>query len=318
LSTTTEPPPTGETAAPAVAAPSRLRTAITCVLLGAWCVILTGAICTWINPSWMQQISRPGRMSEASAHSAAGVQRLRAGDYESAIASFEMALSIYEDIQTRVHLGIAYARAGQFERGQQILRQVLDANPGRFLRGVILFNIGELQFRIPEQRNEAFKSFTEALECGAEPDKVHLRLGQILVTQGKAREALAELEKALHAQLDPAQGYRNMLQRTMEGYSVAPTEEIEFQAAAGITEQELARYDVKLIKAFQQADNPELSHIYYLLGNLHVAVGELPAARQAFSDAVRVWPKNQDAAAKLERVKQMEQRAATTQPATQP
>jgi tetratricopeptide (TPR) repeat protein len=302
-----------------VARPSRLRTFITCLLLATWCAILAGGVITWINPPWLQEVSRPGRMSEAGTHEAAGVQRLRQGDFLGAIVALEDALAIFDDPQTRVHLGIAYAQAGQLDHGLAVLRQVLDTNPDQFLRGVILFNIGELFFKIPAQRIEAVKYYQEALERGAEPDAVHHRIGQIRLLQGKPQEALAEFEKSVRAQLDPAQGYRNMLQRAMEGYSIAATDEIEAQAAAGITEQFLREhYDLKLIYAFQRVDNRELSQTYYLLGNVHAMLGDFAAARDTFSEAVRVWPGNQDAAEKKQRAEEIIKRqAAQSAPARQ-
>jgi tetratricopeptide (TPR) repeat protein len=291
--------------------PSWQRTIVTCVLLGVWCAIVVGGIVTWINPPWMQEFSRLGRMAEASSHSAAGVQRLRAGDFNGAIESFEKSLAIFDDVQTRVHLGIAYAHAGQLQRGLGLLRQALDANPSRFMRGVILFNIAELMFKHPQQHAEAARYYQEALECGAEPDKAHRRLGEILNGQGKLREALVELQNSIQAQLDPAQGYRNMLQRGLEGYNVVPTDEIERDAANGITEKDLARYDLRAIYAFQRVNNPDLATTFNMLGTIHARLGEFAAARAAFDDARQIWPDNPDLARNIEMLNRVERQLST-------
>lgn len=290
---------------------------MTYALLGVWCAIVVGAVVTWINPPWLQELSRPGRMVDASTSMAAGVQRLRAGDFDGAITSFENSLAILDDLQTRVHLGIAYAHAGQLERGLAMLHAVLDADPPRFLRGVTLFNIAELMFRHPEQRAAAANIYQQALECGAEPDKVYRRLGEILIEQGKLREALAALRKSIQAQLDPAQGYRNMLQRGLEGYNVVPLDQIERDAEAGITEQDLARYDVGIIYAFQQLKNQDLSKTYTLAGTVHAQLGEATEARRAFEQAERTRPESPAAARNVQQLEKI-LKQQTTPPAPQP
>jgi len=280
-----------------------LHTVVTGGLLILWCGVIIFAIITWINPPWLAEMSRPGRKTEADWYSAAGVTRLRNNDFAGAISAFKQALAVNEDTQTRVHLAIAVARSGQVDAGVRLLEQALQENPGKFLRGVILFNIAEMIWRNPNNYEVAKRLYQEALECGAEPDKVYRRLGVILLSQNKPQEALVAFEKTRQAQLDLTQPYRNMLQRAMEGLSVVSTEELEAQAAAGITEEELrARYDVQTLLAVQQEDNPEMSETHKMLGNVHAMLGDFARAQQEFQEALRLWPGNQEAAINLERV----------------
>jgi tetratricopeptide (TPR) repeat protein len=283
------------------------------MLLLLWCLVLVFAVITWIDPPWMAEISRPGQVTEADWFSAAGVQRLRDGDSAGAVAAFSDSLRVYDKLQTRVHLAIALARAGQVDAGFRLLDQTLHANPGRFLRGVILFNMAELLFKDPNKGDAATTLYREALNCGAEPDKVHRRLGQILLAQTKLREALAAFGKSVQEQLDPAQPYRNMLQRATEGYSVVAAEEIEAQAA-GFTPDDMLRYDLQTIKHDQQNDNPDLSITYNMLGYIHARLGELTAAREAFYEAQRTWPENQDATKNIELIERMIKEAVEKTP----
>ena len=126
-----------------------LHTVVTGGLLILWCGVIIFAIITWINPPWLAEMSRPGRKTEADWYSAAGVTRLRNNDFAGAISAFKQALAVNEDTQTRVHLAIAVARSGQVDAGVRLLEQALQENPGKFLRGVILFNIAEMIWRNP-------------------------------------------------------------------------------------------------------------------------------------------------------------------------
>ncbi|NLG43556.1 MAG: tetratricopeptide repeat protein [Phycisphaerae bacterium] len=298
--------------------PSWQRTVFTCALLLIWCFIVTGSVITWIDPPWLRELSHPGRLAEAGTHSASGVQRMRDRNFEGAIVAFERALSVHDEPQTRVHLAIAHAHAGRPELGLRMLQEELQKDPPRFLRGVILFNIAELLFKQPVRRGEAIDYYRESLECGAEPDKVHRRLGQILYEQGKLREAAVELQKSVQAQLDPAQGYRNMLQRGLEGQNVVPADEIEAQAAAGITAEDMARYDLKVITAYQWYNNTDLADTFNMLGTVHALLGEFAEARAAFTDAQRIWPDNPQLARNIQMLDQAERQARTSRQAPQP
>jgi len=159
---------------------------------------------------------------------ALGSIQARAGDDEAAVASFRSALAADSDlVQTRLHLGNALARLGEFAEALEAYDQVL-SRPGiasdtaaqaRIQRGSVRANLGQL--------DEARADLEAALEADPASAEAHLRLGGVLLAQGDVEAARASLGRAAETATVPR--LEAQAHATLAGLSRSAG---DFQAAA--------------------------------------------------------------------------------------
>ena len=133
----------------------------------------------------------------ARLEAALGSLQARAGDDEAAVASFRSALAAEPGlVETRLRLGNALARQGEFAEALEAYDQVL-ARPGidedtaaqaRIQRGSVRANLGQLA--------EARSDLEAALEADPESAEAHLRLGGVLLAEGEEDAARASFGRA--------------------------------------------------------------------------------------------------------------------------
>ncbi|HWQ34637.1 MAG TPA: tetratricopeptide repeat protein [Blastocatellia bacterium] len=255
----------------------------------------------------------------AEAHANLGVVLARLGKYEEAVSAYETARRLAPQLTPiLLNLGIAHYRAGQFARAAEVFPQYLERDPNsiqaRQLYGLSLAALG--------RDEEAIRQLEPTLES-APPDAavlytlglsylragrpglravlerlasfpgglpaLHLLQGQAFLRDREFEQALDELKKA--EKLNPE------LPRLQFALGLAHLQIGQNRAAIAAFETELRRTPA------------DAATLYYLASALE-ADGNLSAAQQRVSEALRLDPQSPDATGLLGRILFKQGRAA--------
>ncbi len=290
-------------------APSRRQVLVTWGLLFVWAVLMSFGIVSLTDPDWLQELARPGVEAEARAYKDYGDAALREHNYERAVRAYSRSLEIKPD-QVRVlpGLGLAFMLAGNLRRANEILESALRMESSRFNRAAIYYNLAELrerQGRLPE----AIEYCRQALESGAEQDKVYRKLGTLYYKAKEYESALKAFEKTLASQLDPCRSYRNMLYRSLDSYENEATclAIIEEQLAGNTTSADLGRFDLEIIQQLQQGDQ-DIAKTRNYLADICGRLGRIAEARAHCQESLRIWPDNPAATEMLTLLRSLQDR----------
>jgi tetratricopeptide (TPR) repeat protein len=281
-------------------APSRRQVSLTWGLLFVWLVLMSFGIVSLADPEWLQELSRPGVEAEARAYKDYGDDALRRHDYGSAVAQYERSLEIKPgQVRVLLNLAIAYMHAGNAVRAAELLNSALQMESTDFIRGAVFYNYGELLER-QGRRPEALDYYRQAVESGAEQDKVYRKLGSLYFDMQQYEKARDAFEKALAHQLDPCRSYRDMLYRSLDIYESDTTylPIIEERLAGHTTPDDLAPFDLELIRQLQQSDT-EIAKTHNHLGVICAQLKDTAEAARHFRRSLEIWPGNTDATRNL-------------------
>ncbi|HMJ60620.1 MAG TPA: tetratricopeptide repeat protein [Bryobacteraceae bacterium] len=168
---------------------------------------------------------------------------------------------------------------------EAIMRRRLEKYPGDFLAQ---YNLGAL-LQSKGQLAPAVAAYRGALRADPESATTHNSLGAALLTQGRLVNAIEEFHESLR--LDPSYGNaRHNLAEADAALGTIEFRERKYPDALGHF-REAARLD------------PRDADIQANLGALLAIAGDLPAAAEAFENALRLNPDQKAARANLERVR---------------
>jgi tetratricopeptide (TPR) repeat protein len=259
------------------------------LLLAIWGFLMSFGLISVLNPPWLRTLSKPGKETEARGYVANGDQLVREQHFREALGWYDRALRADpEFLPARINRAIALGRLGSPEQGMADLRESMARNPRA--SGVILYNIAEL-YRQNGDLEQAISNYRQALATGAVPELVYGRLGDAYAAQDKAEPAREALLSALREREDPAGAYRRMLFSVREdehpdSVQLAAVEKI---LTRGITNEDLARYDLEFIQSQMERD-PERARLLARLAGFEARLGQHAAAAEHLRRAVEIWP----------------------------
>jgi tetratricopeptide (TPR) repeat protein len=275
--------------APRRAGPGGVRTGVAWGLIGIWALLMAFAVVSLIGPSWLKNVSRPGRETEARGFRNSGDQCMREGRPQEALRWYEWALRADpQDLASRVNAAIARGKLGRLDEGMRLLRDALDADMKG--RGTLLYNLAEME-RQAGRGDDALHTYQEALEAGGTPELIHGRLGDLWAERGERAKARDAYLEALRCREDPVLIYRRMLVSTRElmtGDS-AEARVIGETLDRGTTESDLERYDLDYVRAQVERD-PERARLLARLGLLEARLGDRAAASEHLRKAMPLLP----------------------------
>jgi len=209
-------------------------------------------------------------------------------------------------------LGLAYWRDGQLDAAEQEWRRLLVSNPEMpspwSYLGVVLAQ--------KKQYAEAVRCFKRSLELAPSSADTHLNLGAAYAEQ--ERMDLAEIEFRAAVSLSPLSiPARNVLGKLYFDSGRLDAAEEQFRQSIAI-ESNVAAYDYlgdievrsgdrgRAEQAFKQALslNASDSRAHFSLGGLYRSTGRLEQARREYLVGLETDPKNPEALAALEELKQ--------------
>ena len=311
--------------------PSRSQTVFTCLLLLVWVGLMTLGVLTVLQPKWLRDLGRAGRQIESGDFANFGDRLLREGKYLEAIAPYQRSLEIQpEQARVEANLAIAWINVGDMEKGEEMLSDALKRAPSEPFMGTVYYNLGKGLERRGEIE-EAIAYYRKALRLYAEEDRVYRKLGSLYLEFAKRRvkearnlvgeeleearklagrdleQARLAFEEALASQLDPCLSYKKMLHQALDRFADLPEHlaVIEEQLTRGIRVEDLARYDMEIIRQVQQSD-PDVARTHNFLGSIYGQLNRLDKVKEHFEESLRIWPGNADATKNLQLLKQLQ------------
>jgi len=289
--------------------PSRTEVILTWCLLAVWLLLMSFGIVSHLNPQWLQELAQPGREVEAAEARRFGDDVFRQGNYALAIAHYRRSLEILADQPgVQLSIAIAYRDAGDFTNGARILTDMLQREGSPRLKAAVCYNLGEL-YEKQGKRDEALRCFEQASRHELGDERIHRKLGSLYAEKGQYEQARVACERALEILLDPALEYKAMLRRGLDAYKDYPEHlpVIEEQLAQGIGADELACYDLEIIRQVQQ-NSPEVAAVYNDVGLLCVLVNDVEGAIDYLQKVLQIQPDDITTKNRLQQLQQLQQR----------
>jgi tetratricopeptide (TPR) repeat protein len=274
--------------------PSRWQTALTWFLVLVWLALVSFGAISLTNPQWLQEWGHQGVQAESRAYKQYGDSFLHQGDYRRAIAHYQKSLQIYpQRVSVMINLAVAYMYAGFLPEADQVLRAASRLESNR--KDLISFNLGELMER-QGKTEEAIRYYKEAIGSKVDQGLVYRKLGLLYLGTKRYEEALEAFEKTLANQTDVKLSYMDMLNRSLDDYEddTVTLPIIEAQFSRGVSTEDLAPYDLKIIRHLQQTD-PEIAKTHNHLAYIHAQRKDYSSAARHYQRSLEIWPGNIDA-----------------------
>lgn len=274
--------------------PSGKRTTFTWCLLMIWFILISFGVISILNPKWLQNLSRLGIESESRDYKNFGDNLLTDGNYRLALAQYQRALEIKPDYtDALVNMAIAYGKAGDRTRAIDLLQRALQQEEKN--RGIIYYTLAEMA----EQQNkidESIRYCQMALDSEPEDYMICRKLGRLYFAAKKYEKAREFFEVSLASQTDLCLSYKKMLKVSLSDYKDDSTHlpVIKGELGGEIGPEDLAAYDLEIIRYFQQND-PEIAKTHNHLGVICAMQGDFSRATQHFQNSLSIWPGNADA-----------------------
>ena len=276
--------------------PSRHQTVVTVGLLFLWLVLMVLGGVTYLEPGWLQDLSRSGRRLEASTLKSYGNDFLRQGNYPMAVGQYLGALERDPDrVDVQLNLAVAWGEMGNNQEATAILKNVLRRETSRSEQEFALYNLGELAAK-QGNTGEAIEYLERATGLGVEQRPLHVRLALLYLGAEQFEKACAGFEKALASQLDVTLAYRTMLQNSLKIYK---DDEVRLTAirellSRDLGAEQLARYDLQTIRRMQQSD-VEVADIHNHLAYTYSRLGKTDEAAKHLQRVLDIMPDSEGA-----------------------
>jgi tetratricopeptide (TPR) repeat protein len=218
-----------------------------------------------------------------------GVVALQSGRPEQAISYIGQAIAA-APAQPMYHnnLGKAYQTRGSVSEARASYEQALAIDPSFVLAH---FNLGTLYET--SQPAEAQRHFERAIALAPDHALAHNNLGNVLRSQGKLEEAIAEYRRALACQADCADALANLCEATGHLEQTARRERQSAEAQMNLGSAYLASKNWEgAIRCFEEALRlePNCGDARCDLGRALQETGEAAAAALAFAETLRRHP----------------------------
>ncbi len=166
-------------------------------------------VLTIVGPSWLVELSDPGKNVEAISIKNAGDNYLKSKKYNEAIQQYITALKIVPDLKGAIaNLAVAYQKKGDFNKSILAFNELLTLDPE--YPGVIYYNLGEI-YEKTGHIDKALFNYLLAADTSAYPEKSYQKAGHILMNQKKWNKAIVNFKLAIDNKKEINNSYKGML-----------------------------------------------------------------------------------------------------------
>jgi tetratricopeptide (TPR) repeat protein len=206
-----------------------------------------------------------------------------------------------------INLAVAYTYAGFPQEADRVLKAASRLESNR--KDLISFNLGELLER-QGKTEEAIHCYREAVGSKIDQGLVYRKLGLLYLGAKRYEEALEAFENTLANQTDVKSSYMDMLNRSLDDYEddTVTLPIIEARFSRGVSTEDLAPYDLKIIRHLQQSD-PEIAKTHNHLAYIHVQRKDYSSAARHYQRSLEIWPGNTDAQSGINYLAKLRQEA---------
>jgi tetratricopeptide (TPR) repeat protein len=282
-------------------------------LVLVWLALISFGAISLTNPQWLQEWGHQGAQAESRAYKQYGDSFLHQGDYRRAIASYQKALQITpERVSVMINLAVAYTHAGFLQEADRELKAASRLESTR--KDLISFNLGEL-LEQQGKTEEAIRYYRQAIGSKVDQGLVYRKLGLLYLGAKRYEEAREAFENTLANQTDVKLSYMDMLNRSLDDYEddTLTLSIIEAQFSRSVSTEDLASYDLKIIRQLQQTD-PEIAKTHNHLAYIHVQMKDYSSAARHYQRSLEIWPGNPDAQSGINYLAKLRQEAPASNP----
>lgn len=268
-------------------------------LSGIWLMILFFGIITLMQPKWLVEISKPGRLTEATEYLDEGIKLLyearKTGDLDmnlKAAEAFQNALRIdTANFYALGNLGIAYQNMGKFTEAMKIFRYCLAMDTAsRYQTCIYIADLYD-QNKIADS---ALHYYSKAIAENIEPAYPLRKSGVLLMKMKKFDESYKLISKAIVAEQSFIQFYHNQLTKTylnlLQTKDSLKAGRLHDKIVAADYARDIQRFDQEIFET-ENNNNEGLGFCYFYLGDLYALRGITDSATLYYNLCVQYNPR---------------------------
>jgi tetratricopeptide (TPR) repeat protein len=266
-----------------------INTVITYFIVSVWAVILAFGALTLIGPDWLEELSDPGKNSEALSMKDAGDIFLKSNRYNEAVQHYTYALKIVPDLEGAIaNLAIAYQKMGMYDKAIISFNHLLKLDIKH--PNIIYYNLGDI-YEKTGQPNKAKESYLLAANSSAFPEKSFQKAGQICMDQRDWNQAINYFRLALDNRKSIENTYKGMLITYQKAYADTSFtfKELDRKIKTKSYTSDLTLYDEKIFND-QLSREVDLALVYNNIGYCMTNLGKYKEAREYLETAIKIYP----------------------------
>lgn len=270
---------------------------ISILILLIYATLLIFGITSLISPNWLRDLSKAGRVGEAVTMQYYGDHFLNTGDYEMAIIQYNKALLINPEMaEAHINRGVAYKLAGDYESALKSFEKGLEFEDA--LQDATYYNMAEI-YQEQDKPDMAIQHFLKSAELAPFPLMSYQKAGEIMNNRAQWREATETFNKALANAFTMENCYLGMLKRDYHLFADTITRmKIKKLLDLGISSIDLSSYDEIVFNDALRRD-PLLAGIYNQFGYTFAMTENYEKAIEFFNIALQIRPDFQNARSNL-------------------
>lgn len=274
---------------------------ITFAILFIWGFLVVFGVLTLIQPSWLVELSDPGKNVEAITIKNSGDNYLKNNEYPQAIDQYKKALKLVPDLKSAIaNLGIVYQRAGKYSKAVIVFNQLLTMNPE--YPEIIYFNLANI-YEKTNKPDDAIKSYVLSAKNSSNPENAYQKAGRLYMKAKDWENAIYCFRLAIENKQNIENSYKSMLINQQKTLSDTANEftKISDKIKNESYKQHLSEFDITIFNSLLASDI-NLAKTYNNLGYCLALQEKYTESKYYLEIAIKIDPRYTDAVNNLKAV----------------
>jgi tetratricopeptide (TPR) repeat protein len=275
-------------------ADTKIDFSIRIILYLIWGGLIIFGIITLIQPTWLTDVSKLGRESEAYDLKKMADNMMGEDDFEGAISTYQMALKRDPEMQDALgNMAIAYARLGKTQMAEKTLKILINKIPERDY--IAYLNLADISMK-RKDFEQARQYYQKALVNSPFPGEAYKFAAFCSKQLGDLELALQYYNQSIGRKSDFKSLYTGSLKRDLYSHKEDGKNKQNIEALLNLEKynEVLNKYDEKSLHYILNHDQ-EISKIYNEMGVIYHNLGNSEWSNRAFRKALSIDPKNENA-----------------------